>query len=212
MAVAISLGDLVAGASKDGMARVWRVADGQLVAVLTGHGNVLTDIEFSPDGTQVVTASKDWTARVWKVETGALLAVLRGHRDAVTSAAFTETGRSVVTASEDGTARVWDVVVQPELAILASLAAPVTDVVATSDGVRAVAGDGRAHVLDPETGVELSSETADPRSSTIVGPDGATATTEATLSPSARIGAGRSSRVIAAPSRRVPSRRTERSS
>ena len=158
------------------MARVWRVADGQLVAVLPGHGNVLTDIEFSPDGTQVVTASKDWTARVWKVETGALLAVLRGHRDAVTSAAFTETGRSVVTASEDGTARVWDVVVQPELAVLASLAAPVTEVVATSDGVRAVAGDGRAHVLDPETGAELSSETAEPRSSTIVGPDGATAT------------------------------------
>ncbi len=177
VAVAISpRGDLVAGASKDGMARVWRVADGQLVAVLTGHGNVLTDIEFSPDGTQVVTASKDWTARVWKVETGGLLAVLRGHRDAVTSAAFTETGRSVVTASEDGTARVWDVVVQPELAVLASLAAPVTEVVATSDDLRAVAGDGRAHVLDPETGVELSSETAEPRSSTIVGPDGATAT------------------------------------
>ena len=37
VAVALSpRGDLVASASRDGTARVWRVADGQLVAVMTG--------------------------------------------------------------------------------------------------------------------------------------------------------------------------------
>jgi WD40 repeat protein len=113
---------------------------------------------------------------VWKVETGAPLAVLRGHSDVVTSAAFTGTGRSVVTASADETARVWDALVQPELALLASLPAPVTEVRFAADELRAVAGDRRAHVLDPVTGAELGSETAVSRPSTVSGPDGATAT------------------------------------
>jgi WD40 repeat protein len=177
VAVALSpRGDLVASASRDGTARVWRVADGQLVAVLTGHGNALTDIDFSPDGTQVVTASKDRTARVWKVDTGALLIVLRGHRDVVTSAAFGRTGRNVVTASADGTARVWDGVVQPELDVLATLPAPVNEVVAAGDGYRVVAADDRAHVLDPVTGEEHRSEPAGPRTTTVAGPNNATAT------------------------------------
>ena len=54
-----------------------------------GTRTILTDIAFSPDGTQVVTASRDRTARTWKAETGAALATFAGDTEAVTSAQFT---------------------------------------------------------------------------------------------------------------------------
>jgi WD40 repeat protein len=116
---------------------------------------------------------------VWKAETGALLATFAGHTDWVVSSAFVgRTGGSVVTASTDGTARVWDALVQPELDELAQLAAPVTDVAYAEDGpvVRAVAGDGRMHVLDAATGSELGVEPGKPRSRKVTGPGGETAT------------------------------------
>jgi WD40 repeat protein len=171
-------GDLVASASTDGTARVWRVSNGQPVAVLTGHGNSLTDVEFSPDGTQVVTASRDRTARVWRVDTGAPLAVLRGHLDELTSAAFAGTGGSVVTASLDETVRTWDAEVQPELEVLTELAASISEVAFENDGLRVVARDGLAHIIDPATGRERRSLPATRRSSTVPGPGGWTATIE----------------------------------
>ena len=56
-------------------------------------------LQFSPDGTQVVTASGDNTARVWDVASGTVVAELTGHEGGVTSAAFSPDGTQVVTAS-----------------------------------------------------------------------------------------------------------------
>jgi hypothetical protein len=171
-------GDLVASASTDGLGRVWRVVNGRLAATLSGHGNYVSDVDFSTDGTRIVTASRDGSARVWRAETGALLALLAGHSDRVTSADFVGgAGSSVVTASADGSARIWDVLVQPELVELAALESPVTRVdFVTDDVVRAVTDEGEV-TLDPVTGkpvgVSLPPYTPSRR---VVGPDGRAAT------------------------------------
>jgi WD40 repeat protein len=44
-------------------------------AVLKGHGGVVTDAAYSPDGRLLVTASYDATVRTWDAATGRLLAV-----------------------------------------------------------------------------------------------------------------------------------------
>ena len=67
----------------------------------------MTDVEFSPDGTRLVTASDDHDARIWDVASGRLLHVLRGHFFPVRSASFSPDGRWIVTGSQF-TAGLWD--------------------------------------------------------------------------------------------------------
>jgi dipeptidyl aminopeptidase/acylaminoacyl peptidase len=77
------------------------------LATLTGHGDVVNEARFSPDGKLIVTASDDNTARVWDAETGRLRATLT-HAAAVNEASFSPDGKRIVTASYDQTARVWE--------------------------------------------------------------------------------------------------------
>jgi len=107
-------GARVVTASDDKTARIWDVATGKAIAVLSGHSQVVTSAAFSPDGERVVTASEDNTARLWDAKTGAAIAVLRGHSSAVRSPAFSPDGARVVTASWDRTARIWDVSAIPQ--------------------------------------------------------------------------------------------------
>lgn len=77
-------------------------------AVLGPHEGGVRVVEFSPDGTRVVTAGDFSTPRVWDARTGDVVAVLRGHEGPVRCAGFSADGRLVVTGGEDATARVWD--------------------------------------------------------------------------------------------------------
>jgi len=171
-------GDFVASASTDGLGRVWRVANGRLIATLSGHGNYLTSVDFSTDGTQVVTASRDATARVFRAETGAPLAVLAGHTDRIPSADFVgDAGSMLVTASADGTARVWDALVQPELLVLSRFGGAVTDLGFVDErSVVAVTADGQS-ILDVVTGepVDVGPLSRLVRSRLARSPSGATA-------------------------------------
>jgi energy-coupling factor transporter ATP-binding protein EcfA2 len=58
-------GKLVVTASGDKTARLWDVARGQALQVLSGHQARVLYAAFSPDGKLVVTASTDNTARLW---------------------------------------------------------------------------------------------------------------------------------------------------
>jgi WD40 repeat protein len=67
-------GELIATASADGTARLWKT-DGTPVAVLQGHTGSVTSVVFSSDGTRILTGSADGTARQYLVNIEDLLAV-----------------------------------------------------------------------------------------------------------------------------------------
>ncbi|MCA1703595.1 MAG: WD40 repeat domain-containing protein, partial [Actinobacteria bacterium] len=111
-------GTLVVTASDDKTARVWDAADGQTLAVLTGHHAPVVSAEWSPDGQYVATTSSglklpgddrtvDATLRVWEAKSGRLVAVFEDHASHVNSAAWDTAGRRIVTTSDDGTVRIF---------------------------------------------------------------------------------------------------------
>jgi hypothetical protein len=70
--------DMSAVNALDGAWRNWSSGWGERT-VLAGHTAPVTAVEFSPDGTRVMTGSADGTARLWDAATGKVVATLVGH-------------------------------------------------------------------------------------------------------------------------------------
>jgi eukaryotic-like serine/threonine-protein kinase len=95
---------------------VFDVSSGRELCSLSGHGQQLYTLTFSPDGKHIATACEDGTARIWDADTGRESAVLRGHALKVIRVAFRSDGKQVATCSADGTVRQWDPETGKELA------------------------------------------------------------------------------------------------
>ncbi|MFH1740147.1 MAG: WD40 repeat domain-containing protein [bacterium] len=76
--------------------------------VFTAHENHVRSVDFSPDGTKILTASYDHTAMLWDVGSGKTLQVFSGHEGWIYSAAFSPDGTKILTGSADGTGKLWD--------------------------------------------------------------------------------------------------------
>ncbi|KAJ3925600.1 MAG: hypothetical protein NXY57DRAFT_1068057 [Lentinula lateritia] len=69
----------------------------------------LQSVQYSPDGTRIVSGSHDKTLRIWDARTGTQIGVpLQGHDDRVSSVAFSPDGTRIVSGSHDKTLRIWD--------------------------------------------------------------------------------------------------------
>jgi WD40 repeat protein len=108
-------GELVATGSDDGTVRIARTSDPSTpVTEFGGHSGRITSLQFTRDGTRLLTSSADTTARLWDVATGTERETFAGHRSAVVFAQFSPDETRVLTASTDGTARLWPV---PEVSV-----------------------------------------------------------------------------------------------
>ncbi|WP_224364259.1 nSTAND1 domain-containing NTPase [Hyalangium versicolor] len=180
-------GTTIVTSSDDGTARLWDMATGQSIAVLSKHDGTVMSADFSPDGTKVVTAGSDGTALLWDVATDQPTTVLSGHQGAVVSASFSPDGTKIVTAGNDGTARLWDVATGQSTAVLSGHRGPVLSANFSSDGMKIVTAgaDGTARLWDVATrkpfavisghaGVRLNSASFSPDGATLVtaGSDG----------------------------------------
>ncbi|MBX2998774.1 MAG: hypothetical protein KF893_09720 [Caldilineaceae bacterium] len=75
---------LVATASDDNSAKVWRVDNGQLLLSTDVYTGVITGAIFSLDDQYLITSSRDRTVRIWRLSDRALIHTLR-HDDDVRS-------------------------------------------------------------------------------------------------------------------------------
>ena len=121
--------------------RLWDASTGQLIKVMAGHTNCVKSVEFSPDGTRVVSASLDRTAYLWDGLTGERIAALRGHSGIVSGARFSPDGQLVVTYSDDQTLRLWHGKTGELLSVLRGHTGSVWGVVFTATGDLVSASD-----------------------------------------------------------------------
>eukprot|EP00906_Rhabdomonas_costata_P029490 RCo041609 len=97
-----------------------------------GHVDVVSSVQFSPDGFKVLSASVDGTAKVWDLRKGELQHTYFTCRKSdsetgcVNHAEFTNGGRRVVTASDDNVLELWDSTTGAELSTLRGHTGPVT--------------------------------------------------------------------------------------
>ena len=76
--------------------------------VLRGHTNAVTSVNWSPDGTRLVSGARDNTARLWSGASGQNTLTYSGHSAAVLTVAWSPSGQLIASGSKDKTVQVWD--------------------------------------------------------------------------------------------------------
>ena len=124
---------------------------------LQGHTSSVTEIAFSPDGTQILSGSSDKTVRLWDTETGQLIHTFVGHTNDVTDIAFSPDGKQILSGSEDKTVRLWDTDSGQALHTLEGHTHYVNDIAFSPDGKQILSGssDKTVRLWDTETGLTL---------------------------------------------------------
>jgi WD40 repeat protein/tRNA A-37 threonylcarbamoyl transferase component Bud32 len=89
--------------------RLWNPATGQPAGSLAGHRSWICALQFSSDGSRLLSASTDQTIGIWDVAARRRILKLRGHLDEVYSLAFDERRTNLITGCRDGTLARWDI-------------------------------------------------------------------------------------------------------
>ena len=83
----------------------WSTADGKELLELKGHSDEVTCIDFSPDGSRVMTGAGDNTARLWNAAKGGDSLKILQHDSRVNCVRFNSDGTRVVTGGTDNIGR-----------------------------------------------------------------------------------------------------------
>ena len=99
-----------------GEVKLWEAVTGKEVRSLSGHGDGVKGVSFSPDSRWLATACQDRIVRIWEVANGKLVHTLAGHTDEVDRVTFSADGKRLASVGgKDATVRVWDVTSGAEL-------------------------------------------------------------------------------------------------
>ncbi len=94
-------------ATGDGPLQFWELETGKRLSNNTKWVGEFQSMEFSPDGSRLVTGSRWDRVDVWDINTAELLHSMT-HGDEVISISYSPDGGTIASGSDDGEVRVWD--------------------------------------------------------------------------------------------------------
>jgi WD40 repeat protein/tRNA A-37 threonylcarbamoyl transferase component Bud32 len=134
--------------------KLWDALTGREACALVADKELVHEMVYSPDSTQLAAAYHDGTVKVWDVAAGRLVRVLRGHTAPVYGVAFSPDGKRLASASWDNTVMLWDTGTGLEVLTFHGYPSGVCGVAFSPDGRRlAAAGDcGLVMIWDADSG------------------------------------------------------------
>ena len=96
--------------SKDNTIKFWDLVSGICIRTLAHHLGEVTSVDFSSNGSLLLSSSKDNSNRLWDIRMQRTLRKLKGHQNTsknFITARFAARGM-VVGGSEDGVVYMWD--------------------------------------------------------------------------------------------------------
>jgi WD40 repeat protein len=139
-------GKTVALALQDNRIALRDLASGDVLHLLSGHGDKVTCLAFSPDGKALASGSADNTVKVWDWATGKERRTFRGHGNWVYAVAFAPDGKTVASGGYDRLIHLWDAATGKEQAPLRGHQAAVRTLAFAPDG-KTLASGGSDHVI-----------------------------------------------------------------
>jgi WD40 repeat protein len=141
-------------------AMIWDAVTGEKLLTFKGHKDEVWDLDWSPDGSRVATASDDRKVIVWDSTTGDDTLTFSGHQNKVRSVAWSPDGSRIISTGNEGEAIIWEAATGQVLMELfpEDFKIAVPDAAWTQDGQRVIllSADGFVHIIDSESGVQLS--------------------------------------------------------
>jgi WD40 repeat protein len=125
---------------------------------LTGHTNLVTATEFTPDGSRLASGSWDTTIKIWNVAQAAEEATLWGHSNSVWSLATNGDGLTLASGSGDFTVKLWSLSSFTQLRTFQGHTEGVYSVDLSADGTVLVSAssDKTVRIWDPYSGAEVA--------------------------------------------------------
>lgn len=108
-------GDLVAVPSFSSQLRLIATDTGEVVRTLKGHTDMVTSVQFSNDGSWLVSGGVDRAVRIWDVETGQLLSTFFNPDGPVWAVALSPNEDSIASLTDAGLVRLWTIATPEEV-------------------------------------------------------------------------------------------------
>ena len=102
-------GNSVAVGSKSGDITIIDVITGSQSAVLSEHTEGVACVDFSSDGTLLVSGSWDKTTKLWDIQTGGVVKTFFGHKRGILSVSISADSTTIASGSEGGEICLWNI-------------------------------------------------------------------------------------------------------
>ncbi|MGI0491635.1 hypothetical protein ACN4EG_07470, partial [Alkalinema pantanalense CENA528] len=88
--------------------KIWHISTENCIQTLKGHNSQILALQFSSDGTQLISSSADTSIRVWDLATGDCTATLQQHQHWVWALTQPISNHLMLSSSQDETINLWD--------------------------------------------------------------------------------------------------------